>query len=302
MLQERYINPCTDFGFKKLFNSEPNKDLLISFLNALLSDQPNIIDISYLPIEHFGSYGSRRAIFDVYCQTEAGTKFIVEMQNVYQQFFKDRSIFYTTFPIQEQAKAGEDWNFELKEVYTVGLLNFAFHDGKTPDNCYRTEVKLMDTKTKEVFYDKLTMIYIELPKFTKQEGELETMMDKWLFLLKNMSRLFDRPQALQERIFKKAFEQAEIALFTPDEQRGYQDSVKAYRDINNAIVTAKREGKAEGLLEGKAQGLLEGKAEGILEGERKKAFEIARNLKKAGVDAMVIQSTTGLTMNEIDSL
>ena len=212
-----------------------NKDLLISFLNALFMGHQNIKDINYLPMERLGIYGNRRAIFDVYCEDENGSKFIVEMQNVSQQYYKDRSVFYSTFPIQDQAKTGDEWDSNLKEVYTVGVLNFAFKDGEYSNDCYHHEVKLMDTATKIVFFDKLTYIYLEMPKFNKTEDELETMFDKWLFVLRNLSRLFERPKALQERVFTKLFEQAEIARFSPEERRGYEDSVKAYPELKGNI-------------------------------------------------------------------
>lgn len=244
-LNERYINPYTDFGFKKLFGTELNKDLLISFLNALFDGKQVITDVRYMNSEHLGIYsGERRAIFDVYCENEQGEKFIVEMQNVYQQFFKDRSVFYSTFPIREQALQG-DWNFELKSVYTIGILNFVFPEDEYSKDCLFHEVKLMDTEDKHVFFDKLTFMYIEMPKFNKTENELVTMLDKWLFVLRNLSRLIERPAALQERIFTRLFEQAEIAKFSPEDQRQYEDSIKAYRDINNAINTAKKEAKEE---------------------------------------------------------
>ena len=282
-IKEKYINPYTDFGFKKLFGTEMNKDLLISFLNALFMGHQNIKEVKYLPTEHFGVYGdSRRAIFDVYCEDENGGKFIVEMQNVYQQFFKDRSVFYSTFPIQEQAKVGAEWDFNLKEVYTVGVLNFEFRDGEYSKECYHHEVKLMDTQTKKVFFDKLTYIYLEMPKFNKTEDQLETMFDKWLFVLRNLSRLFERPKALQEKVFTKLFEQAEIARFSPEERRGYEDSVKAYRDINNAINTAKAEAKAEG------------KAEANMDN--------ARKMKADGMSAELISKYTSLSIDEIEKL
>ena len=287
---ERYINPYTDFGFKKLFGTAMNKDLLMSFLNALLfRNQPEkqvIKDIRYLPTEHFGQFGNRRAIFDVFCETETGAQFIVEMQNVYQQFYKDRSVFYSTFPIQEQAKMGEDWNFELKEVYTVGILDFEFKEDEYSKDCYHHEVKLMDTADHHVFYDKLTFVYLEMPKFNKTEDELEDMFDKWLFVLKNLSRLFERPKALQERIFAKLFEQAEIARFTPEERRGYEDSVKTYRDINNAIATAEKDARAEGRAEGMAEANLEN----------------ARRMKAKGFSVDDIVEITGLPTEEIEKL
>ena len=301
-MTERYINPYTDFGFKKLFGTEMNKDLLISFLNALFFQAEEvdgdghklhkpIRDITFLPTEHFGTYGNRRAIFDVFCEDEDGCKFIVEMQNVFQQFYKDRSVFYATFPIQEQARVGEDFDFNLKEVYTVGILNFTFHDDEaSPDVCHR-QVKLMDTRTKQVFYDKLTFIYLEMPKFNKTENELVTMFDKWLFVLKNLSRLFERPAALQERIFTKLFEQAEIARFTPDERRGYEDSVKAYRDINNAIATAR--------LEEHAKGMAKGMAKGIVKGREEEKVATVRRLHALGLSIEQIAQATELTITKV---
>ncbi|WP_239060715.1 Rpn family recombination-promoting nuclease/putative transposase, partial [Bacteroides sp. 519] len=181
-LIEKYINPYTDFGFKKLFGTELNKDLLISFLNSLLPDGQVIKDVTYLNAEHLGTLeADRRAVFDVYCENEQGEKFLVEMQKGEQQFFKDRSVFYTTFPIREQAVKGKSWNYELKAVYTVGILNFTFDSNN--NDYYHHEVRLVDIATQEVFYDKLTLIYLEMPKFNKTEYELENMFDKWMFVL-----------------------------------------------------------------------------------------------------------------------
>jgi predicted transposase/invertase (TIGR01784 family) len=200
MRHERYINPFTDFGFKRLFGEEPNKDLLPDFLNELLrKEKGNIKTITYLKNEHLPDFGERKAIFDIYCENESGEKFIVEIQKAKQKFFKDRNIYYSTFPIQEQAVRG-DWNFELKAVYTVGISDFVFND---PDKD-KTVVKLMDTGKKKVFYDKLTFIYLQMPNFTKTADELETHFDKWLFVIKNLPKL-------QERIFEKLFEIAAVS-------------------------------------------------------------------------------------------
>ena len=288
--KERYIDPKTDFGFKYLFGTDMNKDLLIDFLNALFNSRHKIEHVTFLKNEHLsGTYEERRAIFDVYCETDAGEKFIVEMHNVYQQFFKDRSIYYSTFPIREQAQRG-DWNFRLEAVYTIGILNFVFDEDKASADCVHHEVKLMDTTTRKVFFDKLTFIYLELPKFTKTENELETSFDKWIYVLKNLSRLLERPAALQERIFTRLFEAAEIARFTPKQQQAYEDSIKAYRDITNAVRTAKKEGIAEG------------KALGLAEGEMKKGFEIAQNLKRLGISPATISQATGLSEEEINGI
>ena len=209
-IYERYVNFYTDFAFKKLFGTEVNKGLLISFLNALLHGREEIKDITYLNTEHLGTQEyDRRAVFDVYCTNERGEHFLVEMQKGEQQFFKDRSVYYSTFAIREQAPRGV-WNYGLKGIYTIGILNFCFDK---EDEGYYHEVKLMDTEKKKVFYDKLTFIYLEMPKFTKSEEELETLFDKWLYAIRNMASLMERPRVLQEKVFQHLFEVAEIAKF-----------------------------------------------------------------------------------------
>lgn len=179
-IKERYIDPFTDFGFKKLFGSEPNADLLIDFLNELLKGTKQIKYLKYLKNEHLGKTSDyRKAVFDLYCENEHGEKFIIELQKIRQRFFKDRSLYYATFPIQEQAPQGEDWKYELKEVYTIGIMDFVFDDTQTGQ--FHHEVKLIETKTKEIFSNKLTFIYLEIPKFRKSEAEMETHFDKWVF-------------------------------------------------------------------------------------------------------------------------
>ena len=288
--RERYINPYTDFGFMKLFGTEMNKDLLISFLNALFRGEEVVTDITFLPNEQLSAFGSPRAIFDVYCETEKGEKIIVEMQKTEQAFFKDRSVFYASFPIQQQGQRGADWNFELKSVYTVGILNFVFPEDEYATNCFHHEVKLMDKDDKHVFYDKLTFIYLEMPKFDKTEDELDGMLDKWFFVLKNLTHLFGRPAALQEQVFKKLFEQAEIARFTPEEVLEYEDSVKIYRDLKNSIDTSFSKGKMEGIAEGRVEGKIETN------------IVNARKMKAKGYPFDDIADITGLSKEDVERL
>ena len=291
---ERYINPLTDFGFKRIFGTPFNSDLLVDFLNAVLAGEHVVKEVKYNNSEKFGTNeAERKAVFDVYCTTEDGSRIIVEMQNVYQSFYKDRSIYYSTFPIVEQAKKG-DWNYELKDVYTIGILNFTFPEDKKSDNGVFREVKLMDIKKKEVFYDKLTYIYVELANFNKEIDECETVLDKWLFCLKNMSNLLDRPTELQGRVFEKLFKTAEIAKFKPLELKAYEQSVYAYRDIKNGMDTAKKEGIKQGHKEGLEEGLQKGRKEGVI--------NTAKNMKSMGIADEVIMQATGLTKEEIDLL
>lgn len=288
MREDRYVNPYTDFGFKMLFGTEMNKELLISFINSLLGGKEIIRDLKFLNSEHLGtSERDRRAVFDVYCENEQGEKILIEMQKAEQQFFKDRSLYYSTFPIREQGRKGE-WNYELKAVYVISVLNFTFDDSDS--EYYHHKVQLMDVHTGKIFYDKLTFVYLEMPKFMKSENELETMFDKWLFVLRNLSRLMQRPAALQERVFVKLFETAEIAKFTKEQYEEYEESLKVYRDWKNTIDTAVNKAENKGRTEGRA------------EGEKQKQIEIAFNMKNRGMGIDVISEVTGLSEYELKKL
>ena len=250
-IEDKYISLLTDFGFKRIFGTDLNKDLLISFLNALFEGSHVITDVKYLNTEHLGDiHTERKAIFDVYCETENGEKFIVEMQNAFQEFFKDRSLFYSTFPIREQGVKGSDWDFHLNHVYTIALLNFDMHDPAFDRDQLSHTVKLCDTYTHKVFYDKLDFIYVEIAKFDKTVDELSTTFEKWLYVLKNLSRLDNQPQSLRDKVFDRLFTQAEIAKFNPRELKEYEDSRKAYRGLKNCLDTAMREGIGGGRTEG----------------------------------------------------
>jgi len=288
----RYINPYTDFGFKKLFGTEMNKDLLVSFLNSLFNNPENEIeDVQYLNSEKLGDgYNDRHSILDVYCATRDGSRFIVEMQKAEQAYFKDRSLYYSTFAIREQAPKGQKWNYHLDNVYTVGVLNFEFKDDEYPADKFRHEVKLKDVEDNHVFYDKLTFVYLEMPKFNKSEDELETMFDKWMFVLRNLSRLLDRPKSLQDRVFDKLFRQAEIARYSDVERRQYEASLKEYWDYTSTMDTAYGKGKQEGMEEGMEKGMKEGKT------------EIAHKMKADGLTPEIISKYTGLTIEEIENL
>jgi predicted transposase/invertase (TIGR01784 family) len=278
--QEKYINPFTDYGFKRLFGEESNKGLLLDFLNELLKEeQGKITELTYLKNENLATTElNRKAIFDLYCTNERGEKFIVELQKTKQKFFKDRTVYYSTFPIREQAVIGSDWSFELKKVYTIAILDFVFDEDKNDADKFRYDVKLTEQETKEVFYDKLTFIYLEMPKFNKQIEELETRFEKWLFILKNLHKLDRVPEKLKENIFLQLFETAEISKFSQQEYQDYEDSLKYYRDINNSLNTAREEGVQKGKI------------------------EMAKGMKNENIPIEMISKISGLSKEEIEKL
>lgn len=238
----RFISPITDFGFKKLFGEEKSKEVLKSFLFHILNLESEIVEISFLPQEQIPSAEDERlGIYDLYCIDEKGRRFIVEMQRASQMYFKDRSIYYSTFPIAQQAQRG-DWDYQLNPVYCVGILNFNLVE----DSRYIRSCKICDIETHEIFYDKLTFVYIELPKFNKEINELSTFADKWIYLLKNLSSLEEIPKALSEEPITTAFRIAEIAAYNEAERFAYHRSLKRFRDtraqMEYAIIKSREEG------------------------------------------------------------
>jgi len=293
-LQDTYINPFTDFGFKKLFGEEPNKALLISFLNALLPEHHQIEDLQYTRNEQQGaSQLDRRAIFDLSCTSPSGERFIVELQKAKQNYFKDRSVYYATFPVQEQAKRG-DWDFKLSAVYTVGILDFVFDEDRKEGNHEVLHTVQLKNQHGDVFYDKLTFIYLTLPNFTKQIDELKTMQDKWFYAFKHLHELDHIPAVLQERVFKHLFKAAKIAQFKPKEREAYENSLKYYRDLKNVTDTARGEGFEEGKEEGREEGL----EQGIEKGKQ----DVAKKMLQSGLSIEEIAVFTGLTESQIRTL
>lgn len=282
-MRARYINPYTDFGFKKIFGEEASKPLLIDFLNALLPEQHRVVDLTFKNTEQLGQTDlDRKAIYDIYCENDRGEKFIVELQKAKQNYFVERTIYYSTFPIREQAEKG-NWNYNLKAVYCIGILDFTFDDYENePERSEVVHTIKLKNQNGKVFYDKLTYIYLEMPNFNKAEQELTTRLDKWLYFIKNLEDFQSIPSIFRDEVFTQAFEKAELAKLDPAEQDSYEYSLKVFRDnkavFDYATTTAYDEGKADGKI------------------------EIARNLKRKGLDIAIIVEATGLSKEEISNL
>ena len=294
--RHKYFNPFTDFGFKKIFGEEPNKALLIDFLNELLrSEERAIVDLEYLKNEQLGyAPTTRRAVFDIHCRNQDGEHFIVEMQKTRQKYFKDRSLYYATFPIRSQGEAPKGWDFQLQRVYMVGVLDFVFDEDEDEPEKFRYNVKLTDIDTHKVFYDKLTFIYLEMPKFNKSLTELESHFDKWLYALKNMPDLNAVPDTLQEQVFLQLFRTAEIAQFSENEYLAYLDSLKVYRDNANTFNYAIEEAHKKGLEEGDQKG----HARGREEEKRGNALKMIEE----GIPLDTVSRITGLSAEELQRL
>lgn len=251
----RYINPFTDFGFKRIFGDEANTDILIDFLNSLEFHPVPIKKIHFKKTEKLGfSVKDRKAIFDLYCHDTRGNRFIVELQRVEQEFFKDRALYYSTYAIQEQSEKKE-WDYKLSGVYFVGILDFELRGEKEKKGKYIHSVVLMEKETKEVFYDKLEFKFVEVPKFNKTEEQLKTILDKWIYFFKYLHTLEDIPETLNNEMFIKAFGIAETTNLNKEKRLEYEASLKAYRDLTVVLNESFDKGKVEGIEKGKIESL-----------------------------------------------
>ena len=225
IVKARYINPLIDWGFKRLFGSEVNKDILIEFLKVIFPEY-EIEDITYIPAEQLGLMEEdRKAVFDVICRAKDGKDFLVEMQHATQEHFFERALYYTSFPIMKQGRKAH-----TDEVTGV-LIEHRY--------------LLREATTGKTMTDKLKFVFIEVAKFNKKEDELDSDLDKWLYILKNLSMLLERPAALRDKIFKRIFDVAEIAGLNNIDRINYIKDMTTARDTFNQIEYAKKTSREE---------------------------------------------------------
>jgi len=285
----QFADPRTDFAFKKIFGNEQAKDVLISFLKAVLGlDEAHaIVDVTILnPYEAPKTKYMRASYVDVKCVDVRGVSYIVEMQVAYVAGFEKRVIYNASKTYGNQLLVGEAYP-RLNQVISINVLDFTlFDDFRHYLSCHQ----IKETITGNCYLDEIRYYFIELPKFAKTEEELETVIDKWVFFIKHTRRLDHVPAKLDEPAFRKAFELANRANMTPKELENYEASV---------MVMLDERGRVDGAFE---QGEKKGRNEGRNEGERNKAREIARSMWQEKMASELIAKLTGLTIEEIEKL
>lgn len=286
----RFINPFTDTGFKILFGQELSKPLLIDFLNNLLAGKDKVVDLKFLDKERQRIFKDDRGlIYDIYCDTDDGRKIIVEMQNKSQKYFIERSIYYTSQAVSRQGQKG-DWDYNFDAVYFVAFMNFKVDSLSE----FRTDVQLLNIKTHKPVSEKVKLIYLQLPCFTKEENECKTDFERWIYIFKNMEILERIPWAAKNSIFAKLGEIAEVANLSKLQRRKYDHDLKVYRDSVNILKYAKEEGFTLGEEKGRAEGRAEGAYSALL--------ATAKNMKSKGMSDDVIAEITQLPISEIENL
>ena len=308
--QARYIDLKTDFGFRKIFGTTLNKEFLIDLLRCLIPER-TIMDLTYLETGQLGlSAQSRDAVFDVRCISDDGSEFVVEMQRRNQTAFMERTLFYSTFLVQEQLTKG-DRRFRLNPIYIVGILDF-----KLPHECpdtlqinsgvmdFSLEVHKEDENDylvsryalcnlrhpSELMTDNLHFVFLELGRFSRGICELQTELDRWCYALKSLQDLQKRPLEFQRDIYRRLFEVAEVAKLPKEERTKYELQMETKDDIIRQIDFAMKEGIAEGM----AEGIAKGRAEGIAEGRADSIRYFAENLRAMGLTEEQIAIATRL--------
>ncbi|MDQ7046374.1 MAG: Rpn family recombination-promoting nuclease/putative transposase [Sulfurovum sp.] len=297
----KYINPFTDFGFKKIFGDPNSTELLKSLLNDILKfeGKDKIKKITFKNGELLPEAPEeRKAIIDMMCEDEKGNQFIVELQKVSQEHFQSRALYYTSFPIQQQGIKG-GWNFELTPVYFVGLLNFEIDRFKDSPE-YLHHGMIIDKYTKKTMYDKLNMVYLEIPKLKKTKEELSSHLEWWMYVFQNLNLMTDIPKELQNDVIKNAFSKAEFASMPKNQQENYHKNLKTYRDLVNSFDFAVKSGHEDGMKVGMKVGMRDGRIQGKREGIKEGTIKIAKNLLDV-LDNETISLKTGLSVDEIES-
>ena len=209
MKPTKFIDPTVDYAFKRIFGTDSNKDLLIDFLNAIFRGRKEIKDLYFNKNEHVvDTSKSGLFISDITCTTTSGEQFIIEVQRTPQTNFKRRILYKLSELIADQVPCGnpQEWNKPFKESYVIVLMNGFALPGEQPSDQYLRTVSFTEQEIGRIFFDKVGLIFLELVNFKKKEGELEDNLDRWLYVLKNMSKLDQIPQNLKTPIFEKLFD------------------------------------------------------------------------------------------------
>lgn len=297
----KYADLLDDDVFKLVFGRESTKDVMIEFLNQVITDR-NIVDLEFIDKEmHPVERDLRGSVYDMFCKTDDGSRVIVEVQRRKQPFYPERALYYSTFQIQRQVEAGTE-EYDFLPVYVVNILNFIMdHNPESKD--VKTVYRLLDEKSHRLLTDKVTFIFLELPKFKKTLKDLDdNVLEGMYFCFKNMSVLNERPEILNHHIFSKIFEVSELYNMDKDTRDKVLHKMTTERDLRNQMAWARKEAIEEGIAEGIAEGMAKGMAKGRAEGSLAKALEIAEKLKATGMSVSEIASLVGLTAEEVSAL
>ena len=289
LLEYRYADLLDDIAFKLVFGQESTKNVMIEFLNRVITDR-TIVDVKFADKEvHPNLRDKKTSIYDLLCKTDDDSTIIVELQKRKQDSYAERMLYYSMHQILKQVEAGST-TFDFCPIYVISILNFTI-DCNNQTNQVKSVYRLLEEQNHTLLTNRLTYIFIELPKFCKTVDQLDgDVLEGMYFCLKNMPLLHSRPNALNHGVFDTIFELSELLEMDEYTRDKIIDNMTTERDLINQFAYARKEGLAEGKAEGKAEGRAEGRA------------EVARQLIALGVDIETISKATGFSLEEIQNM
>jgi predicted transposase/invertase (TIGR01784 family) len=317
---EVFMNPKTDFGFKKIFGE---KQVLIAFLNTLEVLPKKIVDIEYLPLEQLGVIKTNhKAVYDLYVKMKGGKRCIVEMQISRHDNFVERLLLYASYSIVYQSTSGKsvikneegeivkEIDYDIAGVYVIAILDFVLFKEKEMRSTIIEHIDLMRIKANKRITDKFRFLIIELPKFKKKLNALTTVMDKILYSFKYMDKLPERPEEMNENTLKLLYEAARINKLSEKEMETYHQSILEYYDVRQVANYAEKEGVKKGLRKGRKEGIeigeKRGEKRGIEIGEKRGAeqerIKLVKSLYANNVSIEIIAQYTGCTKKQIHNI
>ncbi|MBE6246558.1 MAG: Rpn family recombination-promoting nuclease/putative transposase [Bacteroidales bacterium] len=278
----KYVNLLDDLGFKHVFGRDENKEILIAFLNEIIPDK-QIIDLEHIRNEQVPfDPDTKASVFDLYCETQDGSRIVVELQREEQFDYIDRAIYYGAFPIQNQIAKGKK-RYTFSAVYVINILNFNLVELRGDNNPVST-FRLKELKTNKILSHKYTLIFIELSKFAKRLEEIspDNILEGYLYFLRNMHNFKEQPKEFQQQIWDKLFNAARVAKMNRQERQAYIKKMNTERDRINQWEFAMEQAKTKGMAEEK--------------------MTIAKSMKLEGISVDIICKCTGLSIEEIENL
>lgn len=269
----KYADLLDDEAFKLVFGQESTKEVIIEFLNQVITDK-TIIDVEFMDKEmHPSDRDKKTSIYDLFCKTDDGSRIIVELQKRKQDSYAERMLYYSMHQILKQVEAGTD-SFDFYPIYVISILNFTIEPNNRIADV-RTVYRLLEEQHHTPLTKRVTYIFLELPKFCKKSEELDgNVLEGMYFCLKNMSQLQNKPESLTHKVFDKIFEVSEFLEMDEETRAKILDNMTTERDLRNQLAYARKEGRAE----------------------------VADKMLKAGMDIQQIAELTQLSVEEVEAL
>ena len=285
----KFVNPKNDVAFRKIFGNEQKTDILVGFLNAVLNlrGAKTIQSVQILnPYQTPKLENLKTTILDVRATDQRGISYIIEMQIAYVAGVKKRFTYYLAKAYANQIERGEDYP-KLNEVIFIGILDFVLFKRKRG---YLSRHQILDSQTHRREFKDLELNFIELPKFTKQEHEVQSVLEKWVYFIKHAEDLQVVPGHVTESALQMAYNEADRFGWSEADLEAYEYRGMRIQDERGALDHAREQGREEGLATGRQ------------EGEQAKAMETARKMRAKGYSVADIAELTGLAVAEIEEL